>query len=155
MLFRSRPALNIGISVSRVGGNAQIKAMNKIAGPLKLDLAQYRALEAFAKFGSDLDKATQQQLTRGARLTEIMKQKQFQPMRVENQIVLIWTATNGYLDDIPVSSIKRFEKEFQAFIKNRYPQVPVTIIEKKAISDELTQQITTAVKEFKSQFKAN
>ncbi|MCK5741745.1 MAG: F0F1 ATP synthase subunit alpha, partial [Chlorobi bacterium] len=113
-LFNSgvRPALNVGISVSRVGGNAQIKAMKKIAGPLKLDLAQFRELEAFAQFGSDLDKATQQQLTRGRVLTEILKQKQFVPVPVEKQIALIWTATKGYLDDVPVKMLVKFEAEY-------------------------------------------
>ncbi len=148
-----RPALNIGISVSRVGGNAQIKAMKKVAGPLKLDLAQYRALEAFAKFGSDLDKATQRQLTRGARLTEIMKQGQFVPVDVQKQIALIWTATKGYLDDLPVGVLKRFEEEFFDYFDNNYPEILIEIIDKKVISDELAEKMTKAVDKFVEDFK--
>ncbi|MEI6520736.1 MAG: F0F1 ATP synthase subunit alpha [bacterium] len=150
-----RPAVNVGISVSRVGGNAQIKAMKQVAGRLRMDLAYFNELQAFSQFASDLDQSTKDALNRGERLLELLKQPQYQPQSVEDQVLLLWIGTNGYLDDIPVSAIKRFEKEFQAFIKNRYPQVPITVIEKKAIDDELTQQITSAVKEFKSQFKAN
>src|SRR5207248_579465 len=106
-----RPAINVGNSVSRVGGAAQIKAMKQVAGSLRLDLAQYRELAAFAQFGSDLDKATQAQLARGERLTEILKQPQYQPMDVEKQVLIIWSATNGYIDDVPVESIKKFEAE--------------------------------------------
>lgn len=148
-----RPALNIGISVSRVGGNAQMKAMKKVAGPLKLDLAQFRALEAFAKFGSDLDVSTQKQLTRGARLTEIMKQGQFVPVPVQKQIALVWTATMGYLDSLPVASLLRFEKEFFDYFDNNYPEILVEIIDKKEISKELTEKMKNAVDKFVEDFK--
>src|SRR5213594_90989 len=119
-----RPAINVGISVSRVGGNAQVKAMKQVAGRLRLDLAQYRALAAFAQFGSDLDKATQAQLTRGERMVELLKQGQFMPMPVEQQVVSIWAGANGYLDDLPVESVRRFEKEFLAFVEKNYPEIP-------------------------------
>lgn len=148
-----RPALNIGISVSRVGGNAQIKAMKKVAGPLKLDLAQFRALEAFAKFGSDLDKATQKQLIRGARLTEIMKQGQFAPVAVQKQIALIWTATKGYLDDLKVNVLHRFEKEFFEYFDNNYPEILDEIIAKRQIDKELEAKMTKAVDAFIASFK--
>lgn len=148
-----RPAMNIGISVSRVGGNAQIKAMKKVAGPLKLDLAQYRALEAFAKFGSDLDKVTQQQLTRGARLTEILKQKQFSPIPVEKQIALIWTATNGYLDDLPIISLDRFEKEFFKYFDTYYVDILDSIIEKREITQDMSINLKKAVDKFVEDFK--
>ena len=116
-----RPAINVGISVSRVGGNAQIKAMRQVAGRLRLDLAQYRALAAFAQFGSDLDKATQAQLTRGERMVELLKQDQYVPMPVEQQVISIFTGTNGYLDDLPVGAVRRFEGEFLAFIATSRP----------------------------------
>jgi F-type H+-transporting ATPase subunit alpha len=148
-----RPAMNIGISVSRVGGNAQIKAMKKVAGPLKLELAQYRELEAFAKFGSDLDKATQQQLRRGARLTEILKQKQYQPLPVEKQIALLWTATNGYLDDLPVEVLSTFEKEFYEFMDSAHSDVLDSIIRVKDLTDEIVANLKKAVEEFVSLFK--
>lgn len=148
-----RPAMNIGISVSRVGGNAQIKAMNKIAGPLKLDLAQFRALEAFAKFGSDLDKATQQQLRRGARLTEIMKQKQFVPMAVEKQVALIWTATNGYLDELPLESLDRFEKEYLEMLEIQYTDTLKQIIKGKVITEEIVASLKKAADAFVENFK--
>ncbi len=154
-LFNSgiRPAMNVGISVSRVGGNAQIKAMNKIAGPLKLDLAQFRALEAFAKFGSDLDKATQQQLRRGSRLTEIMKQKQFVPMAVEKQVALIWTATNGYLDELPLESLERFEKEYLELLEIQYADTLKQIIKGKVITDEIVAGLKKAADTFVENFK--
>ena len=148
-----RPAMNVGISVSRVGGNAQIKAMKKIAGPLKLDLAQYRALEAFAKFGSDLDKSTQQQLTRGARLVEILKQGQYEPISVEKQIALIWTATNGYLDSIEVKHLKRLEKEFFEMMELQYKELLAEIIVKKEINDELVGKLKNAIEPFIDNFK--
>ena len=148
-----RPAMNVGISVSRVGGNAQIKAMKKVAGPLKLDLAQYRELEAFAKFGSDLDKSTRRQLTRGARLTEILKQKQFEPVPVELQIALIWTATKGYLDVFPVSEMKRFQKEYFEFLENNYQDLLELIIQKKELTDEITSRMTEAADKFVDSFK--
>lgn len=148
-----RPAMNIGISVSRVGGNAQNKAMKKIAGPLKVELAMYRELEAFARFGSDLDKETQAKLTRGARLTEILKQPQFNPLPVEKQIAIIYVATNGYLDDLPVSVLKRLEKEFYEFMDTRYPNVLADIRNKKELTEEITKNLDAAVKHFIDYFK--
>jgi F-type H+-transporting ATPase subunit alpha len=148
-----RPAMNVGISVSRVGGNAQIKAMKKVAGPLKLDLAQYRELEAFAKFGSDLDKSTQRQLTRGARLTEILKQKQFAPVSVELQIALIWTATKGYMDSFPVSEMKRFQKEYFDFLQDNYSELLQSIIQKRSLEDDIVAKLTEAADKFTDGFK--
>ena len=148
-----RPAINVGISVSRVGGNAQIKAMKQVAGRLRLDLAQYRELEAFAKFGSDLDKATQMQLTRGQRLVEVLKQDQYVPMPVEKQIAIIFAGTAGYLDDLPVDVIRRFEEEYLAFLETKYPEILKEIADKKHISDELRQRMSTAVEEFRTIFK--
>jgi F-type H+-transporting ATPase subunit alpha len=154
-LFNSgiRPGINVGISVSRVGGNAQNKAMKKIAGPLKLGLAQYRELEAFAKFGSDLDKSTQQQLRRGAVLTEILKQKQFAPVTVDKQITLIWTATKGFLDDIPVAKLAKMEHDLYEFLDNSYPELLEEVRVKKEFSDELTGKFEKAVTQFVANFK--
>jgi F-type H+-transporting ATPase subunit alpha len=148
-----RPAMNIGISVSRVGGNAQIKAMKKVAGPLKLELAQYRELEAFAKFGSDLDKATQQQLRRGARLTEILKQKQFNPLSVEKQIALLWTATNGYLDALPIEVLGTFETEFFEFMETAHNDVLHSIISTKDLTETVVANLKECVEEFVQHFK--
>lgn len=148
-----RPALNVGISVSRVGGNAQIKAMRKVAGPLKLDLAMFRELEAFARFGSDLDKSTLQQLRRGARLTEILKQKQFEPVPVEKQIALIFAATNGFLDDLPVEMLYKYEKDFYKFFEVRYPNLLHKIIVEKVLSDNLSEELKKAISEFTIEFK--
>ncbi|GAB1372525.1 F0F1 ATP synthase subunit alpha [Candidatus Kapaibacterium sp.] len=148
-----RPALNVGISVSQVGGSAQIKAMKKIAGPLKLELAMFRELEAFAKFGSDLDKSTQQKLKRGALLTEILKQKQFSPLSVDKQIVLIYAATNSYLDDISLDHIARFEKEFFEFMDNMHSDVLSDILDKKEITKENNEKLAAAVKSFVDSFK--
>jgi len=150
-----RPAMNVGISVSRVGGNAQIKAMKKVAGPLKLELAQYRELAAFAKFGSDLDKATQQQLRRGARLTEILKQRQFVPIPVNKQIALIWTATSGYLDTLPVDVLDQFEKDFFEYLENSEIALLNLIEEKKELTDEVTAGLKKAVDNFIEIFKSN
>ncbi len=150
-----RPAINVGISVSRVGGNAQIKAMKKVAGTLKLELAQYRELEAFAKFGSDLDKSTQKTLSRGSRLVELLKQGQYSPVPIERQVVSIFLGTNGYLDDIPVSEIKRFEKEILEFIEVKYNQIFEEIKKEKQLSDSITESIKKATEEFKSVFKTN
>lgn len=154
-LFNSgvRPAINVGISVSRVGGNAQIKAMKKIAGTLRLDLAQYRELEAFAKFGSDLDKATLQQLRRGQRLVEILKQKQYVPMEVEKQIVIIFAATNGYLDALPVSSLARYEEELLLEMDNIHKNVLKEIATQKDLTDEITDKLKTIISEFTERFK--
>ena len=148
-----RPAINVGISVSRVGGNAQIKAMKQVAGRLRLELAQYRELEAFAKFGSDLDTATQQQLRRGARLVEILKQGQYQPMLFQKQIVIIFAATNGFLDKVPVSVLKRFEKEFINHLELKHPQVLTEIAEKSEISKELENTMKDILSKFVETFR--
>ncbi|BCJ87723.1 F0F1 ATP synthase subunit alpha [Effusibacillus dendaii] len=147
-----RPAVNVGLSVSRVGGSAQIKAMKKVAGTLRLDLAQYRELQAFAQFGSDLDKATQARLNRGARLVEILKQGQYQPMPVEKQVISIWAATNGAVDDVAVEDVRRFEKDFLAYIDTNYPQIPKTIAETKDLSDDTIGLLKEAVSKFKATF---
>jgi len=149
-----RPAINVGISVSRVGGNAQIKAMRQVAGRLRLDLAQYRALAAFAQFGSDLDKATQAQITRGERMVELLKQGQFVPLPVESQVISIWAGTNGYLDDVPVAAVRKFETEWLAFVAKNYAEVPHNIRTARAISDDDGKRLAEACKAFKAQFKA-
>jgi F-type H+-transporting ATPase subunit alpha len=151
-LFNSgvRPAINVGNSVSRVGGSAQIKAMKQVAGTLRIDLAQFRELAAFAQFGSDLDKSTQSQLERGRRLTEILKQGQYQPMEVGKQVITIWTVTNGLADDIAVEDLKRFEEELLAFIENSHPNVLNTLRDKKAIDDDLKSAMKEAVEDFKA-----
>jgi len=149
-----RPAINVGVSVSRVGGNAQIKAMRQVAGKLRLDLAQYRALAAFAQFGSDLDKATQAQLTRGERMVELLKQGQFMPMSVDQQVVSIWAGANGYLDDVPIAAVRKFEQEWLAFIEKSYPEVAHNIRNAKQISDEDVKRLNEAAKAFKSRFQA-
>ncbi len=148
-----RPAINVGISVSRVGGNAQIKAMKKVAGRLRLELAQYRALEAFAKFGSDLDKSTQQQLRRGARLVEILKQGQYEPMTVEKQVAIIFAGTNGYLDEIPAVQVKRFEKEFLETMELRHKDILDTIAKTKDLSNETVEKLHTILRQFSETFK--
>ncbi len=155
-LFNSnvRPAINVGLSVSRVGGSAQIKAMRQVAGSLRLDLAQYRALAAFAMFASDLDKASQQQLTRGARLTEILKQPQFSPLPVEKQVLIIWAGTNGFLDDLPVTDCRAFETELFQFVDNKYAGLLSAIREKKTLDDAMTGDLKKVVGEFKEQFAA-
>jgi len=154
-LFNSgiRPAINVGISVSRVGGNAQIKAMKKVAGSLKLDLAQYRELEAFAKFGSDLDKATQKTLAKGARLVELLKQGQYAPVPVEKQVVAIYYGTKGYMDEIAVKEVKRFEKEILEFIEVKFKSIFESIKKDKDISKETDELLQKAGKEFLSTFK--
>ena len=153
-LFHSgfRPAINAGISVSRVGGSAQIKAMKQVAGTLRLELAQYRELQAFAQFGSDLDKATKAQLNRGARLMEILKQDLYQPMPVEKQILVILCGTSGSLDDLPVEKVKQFESELLAYVDARYAAVMAKVVEKKALDDELRAQLNEILVEFKKQF---
>jgi F-type H+/Na+-transporting ATPase subunit alpha len=148
-----RPAINVGNSVSRVGGSAQIKAMRQVAGTLRLDLAQYRELAAFAQFGSDLDKATQAQLTRGARLVEVLKQPQYEPLSVERQVAIIFAGTNGYLDLIPLSDLRAFEAELYRFIDTRHPQLFRDIAEKKQLDDQLKSALAAAVQEFASDFK--
>ena len=147
-----RPAVDVGISVSRVGGNAQIKAMKQVAGTLRLDLAQYRALAAFAQFGSDLDKASQQQLRRGERLVEILKQKQYAPAPVEKQVMIIFAGTNGYLDDLPVSQCREFEHELYDQLDRQQDGVLAKIRERKALDDELTAEIKSTLADFKERF---
>lgn len=149
-----RPAINVGISVSRVGGNAQTKAMKKVAGRLRLDLAQYRELAAFAQFGSDLDTATQKQLTRGARMVEILKQNQYVPMPLEKQVAIIWVAVNGYLDDLPVESCKKFEEEFFKYLNSNYPDIIHDIKSKKNIDDATLEKLKQASEKFKAEFKS-
>jgi F-type H+-transporting ATPase subunit alpha len=149
-----RPAVNVGLSVSRVGGNAQIKAMKQVAGMLRLELAQYRELAAFAQFGSDLDKATQAQLNRGRRLTEILKQDQYRPLPVEKQIVTIFTGTNGYLDDLEVEECLPFEHGLYDFMDSSYPSVGKQLVEKKQMDDALRAEIRKMLDEFKAKFLA-
>ncbi len=149
-----RPAINVGNSVSRVGGSAQIKAMRQVAGTLRLDLAQYRELAAFAQFGSDLDKSTQAQLTRGARLVEILKQPQYEPLAVEKQVAIIFAGTNGYLDAVAIKDLHAFESELYRFLETRHPDVLTGIVEKKQLDDQLKAALTTAVKEFAGDFAA-
>ncbi len=149
-----RPAVDAGISVSRVGGNAQIKAMKQVAGPLRLSLAQYRELEAFSQFGSELDAATQKQLARGARLVEILKQPQYSPMAVEKQVAIVWVVTNGHLDDVDVKYIRQWESDFLAYLASAQPTVLEGIKTKKALDDALTGQLKAAVAAFKPLFRA-
>jgi F-type H+-transporting ATPase subunit alpha len=145
-----RPAINPGISVSRVGGNAQIKAMKQVAGRLRLDYAQYRELEAFAQFASDLDAATQNQLARGQRIVEVLKQPQFRPMPVEQQIMVIYAVTNGFLDDVPVNRVRQWEADFLEFVAAGRPELGRTIRAKRALDDDLTAQIRKAIEDFKA-----
>jgi F-type H+-transporting ATPase subunit alpha len=144
-----RPALNIGISVSRVGSAAQTKAMKKVAAPLKLDLAQYRALAAFAQFASDLDKATRDQLTRGEKLSEIVKQPQYQPLPVEKQVAILYVATTGKVDDVPTPKVKEFETQFYRFLETEQPQILKELGETKTMTDELAQALDEAVERFR------
>jgi F-type H+-transporting ATPase subunit alpha len=148
-----RPAINVGISVSRVGGKAQIKAMKRVAGRLRLDLAQYRELEAFARFGSDLDKSTQALLTRGSRLVELLKQGQFVPMPVEKQIVSVFVGTAGYLDGIPLERIRQFEEEFLEMMERKHKDLLEAIVQKKDLDDALTAKLHEITKEFLTSFK--
>jgi F-type H+-transporting ATPase subunit alpha len=153
-LFNSgiRPAINVGNSVSRVGGSAQIKAMKQVAGTLRIDLAQFRELQAFAQFGSDLDKATQAQLARGQRLVEILKQPQYQPMNVENQVLVIWAASNGYADDVEVDDVRRFEAELLKFVDNSHPGLLTSIREKKSLTDDIISDLKQALADFKDRW---
>jgi F-type H+-transporting ATPase subunit alpha len=155
-LFNSniRPAVNVGLSVSRVGGSAQVKAMRSVAGRLRLELAQFRNLEAFAQFGSELDAASQRQLNRGRRLVEILKQPQYSPVPVEKQVAIIFAGTNGYLDDIDVNLVRKFETELYSFLETAHPQVLTDIREKKTLEDELKGRLVSALKEFKDRFVA-
>lgn len=147
-----RPAINVGISVSRVGGNAQIKAMKKVAGTLKLDLAQYRELEAFAKFGSDLDKSTQQLLRRGSRLVELLKQGQYQPVPVEEQVAVIWAGTSGFLDTIPVEDVRRWEAEFLDFLRVNHPELLPQIASRKELAPDIVTELKSAAASFSEGF---
>src|SRR5579883_850377 len=149
-----RPAVNVGISVSRVGGNAQVRAMRKVAGPLRLELAQYREMAAFAQFGSDLDPATKRQLDRGERLVEVMKQGQFAPLPVEKQIVIIYAATNGYLDKLAVGDVTRFEASLLGELRSRKPQILQSIRDKREISGDIRNKLKAAINEHKQNFFA-
>ncbi|MFW6386352.1 MAG: F0F1 ATP synthase subunit alpha [Bacillota bacterium] len=148
-----RPAMNVGISVSRVGGNAQIPAMKEVAGTLRLDLSQYRELEAFAQFGSDLDESTRRKLARGERIVEILKQPQYSPMSVEEQVMILYTVVNGHLDDIPVDNISRFEEQYLSYLDSNYPEIGEEIRETGELPDENKEQLDKAVEEFKESFK--
>ncbi len=147
-----RPAIHVGLSVSRVGGNAQIPAMKKVAGMLRLTMAQYRELAAFAQFGSELDKTTQEQLSTGERLVEILKQPQYHPVQVERQVMIIFVGVNGYLSDVPVDKVREFEEEFHKFMAEKYPAVGEEIKEKKRIREDVAHRLTKAVEEFKKAF---
>jgi len=147
-----RPGINVGISVSRVGGKAQAKAMRKVAGKLRLDLAQYRELQAFAQFGSDLDTATQRQLTRGEKMTEILKQEQYVPMNLADQVMVIFAGVNGYLDELPSESLKRFETEFLAYMHAEHPEVPNAIGEELDLSEKTEKMLRGDIEEFKAAF---
>ncbi len=147
-----RPAINVGISVSRVGGSAQVKALRQVAGSLRLDLASFRELEAFAQFGSDLDKATQQQLSRGARLVEVLKQGRYAPMSVAHQVMTIFAGTRGYLDEIEVDSVLRFRDEFLNFMDNVHPDVGARLTDEKVLTDEIEADLESALEEFAQTF---
>jgi F-type H+-transporting ATPase subunit alpha len=148
-----RPAINVGLSVSRVGGAAQVKAMKQVAGSLRLDLAQFRELEAFAAFGSDLDKATQQQLTRGTRLVEILKQPQYSPLKLEKQVMILYAGTKGYLDKYPVEVLGKYEAGLYPFIESKYPQIFSELAEQKKISDDLDKTMAKALSDYDEEFK--
>jgi len=148
-----RPAVNVGISVSRVGGNAQIRAMRQVAGSLRIELAQYREMAAFAQFGSDLDATTQRQLARGSRLVEVLKQGQYEPLPVEKQILVIYAATNGYVDHIPVEAVRKYEAELYRFVENRHPEVLRNIREKKQLDDSLKAELNRVLDSFKEIFQ--
>ena len=149
-----RPAINVGISVSRVGGNAQIKAMKQVAGTLRLELAQYREMAAFAQFGSDLDQATQRQLNRGARLVELLKQGQYEPLPVEKQILIIYAGTNGFVDELPLTALKKYEQELYSFIESKHPDIFADILKKRELDGDLRAKMNKALEEFKGVFKA-
>ena len=149
-----RPAVNVGLSVSRVGGSAQIKAMRQIAGKLRLDLAQYRELAAFAQFGSDLDRATQLQLARGQRMVELLKQGQYAPLPVEKQVAVIFAGTQGLLDDLPVDAVREFETHLHGWLERKAPQILGELRDKKEIGDALRDALTRAVNDAKAEFLA-
>ena len=148
-----RPAINVGISVSRVGGNAQIKAMKQVAGTLRLELAQYREMAAFAQFGSDLDQTTQRQLNRGSRLVELLKQGQYEPLSVEKQVLIIFAGTNGFIDDLPLTAIKKYEQELFSFVESKYPDVFADILKKREMDADLRAKTMKVLEEFKLAFK--
>ncbi len=148
-----RPAVDVGLSVSRVGGSAQIKAMRSVAGPLKLDLAQYRALAAFAKLGSDLDKSTQMQLARGEKLTELLKQPQYQPQPVEDQVMTLFAATKGFVLDVPTERLAEWNRQFLTFMREKHPEVGKAIVESKVLSDDLAAQLKAGLEAFKKQYQ--
>jgi F-type H+-transporting ATPase subunit alpha len=150
-----RPAMNVGISVSRVGGSAQVRAMRQVAGRLRLDLAQYRELEAFAQFAAELDEATQNQLARGERMVEVLKQGQYQPLPVENQVMIIFAGTNGYLDDVEVADIRQFETEFYDLVRASHPEIAAAIREEGKISEETEEKLRAAIETFKENFAAS
>jgi F-type H+-transporting ATPase subunit alpha len=147
-----RPAINVGISVSRVGGNAQIKAMKQVAGTLRLELAQYREMAAFAQFGSDLDAATQRQLNRGARLVELLKQGQYQPLSVQQQVLIIYAGTNGFVDELPLNALKKYEHELYAFVEAKHPDVFADILKKRELDGDLRAKLNKTLEEFKGAF---
>jgi F-type H+/Na+-transporting ATPase subunit alpha len=149
-----RPAINVGISVSRVGGNAQIKAMKQVAGTLRLELAQYREMAAFAQFGSDLDQATQRQLSRGSRLVELLKQGQYQPLPVEKQVLIIYAGTNGFVDELPLTALKKYEQDLYSFIESKHPGIFADILKKRELDGDLRAKLNKALEEFKGIFKA-
>ena len=148
-----RPAVNVGLSVSRVGGSAQVKAMKQVAGTLRLDMAQFRELEAFAAFGSDLDAATQRQLTRGERLVQLLKQPQYQPLSLEKQVVILYAGTKGYLDDFPATFVEKYESGLYTFIEERYPQIYTDLAEKQEITDEIDTVLKEALTAYNEEFK--
>lgn len=148
-----RPAVNVGLSVSRVGGSAQIKAMKQVAGTLRLDLAQFREKAAFAQFGSDLDPATQRQLARGSRLVELLKQAQYSPFSIEQQVISIFAGVNGYLDQVPLNRIAAFEQQFMEYINTNSPEIATTIATAKAIDDSTKAKLQESLKEFQKVFK--
>ena len=148
-----RPAINVGISVSRVGGNAQIKAMKQVAGTLRLELAQYREMAAFAQFGSDLDQATQRQLNRGSHLVELLKQDQYEPLPVEKQVLIIYAGTNGFIDELPLTTLKKYERELYSFIESKHPDVFADILKKRELDGDLRAKINKALEEFKAVFR--
>jgi F-type H+-transporting ATPase subunit alpha len=146
--------VNVGLSVSRVGGAAQIKAMKQVAGTLRLDLAQFREMAAFAQFGSDLDAATQKMLARGSRLVEVLKQPVFQPQPVERQILIVYAATTGYVDELPPGAIGRYEQDLFAFVESKHPELFKLIRDKRELSDEVKKAINAVLDEFKGRFAA-
>jgi F-type H+-transporting ATPase subunit alpha len=148
-----RPAINVGISVSRVGGKAQVKAMRKVAGRLRLDLAQYREFAAFAQFGTELDEATKAYLIRGEKTVEILKQDQYVPISLEKQVMIIYVATHGYLDDVPLDTIRKFEKEFYPFMEKEYPDVGHSIANSKDLDENTEKKLNEAIKKFKEELK--